>query len=160
VVARPPKLVVLRIGDKGEIEKYLRASENYLNDPGHRRSMKYPFPDIRADCPVCGKRQCATYRGYYLRQVFCPEMEFIGKVAIRTAFCRHRKTRFTLFPDFLIRNRRISRISLTELQSQFQRHHQNIQMAIDDWTEGLGEEFYLPLSTAHEWLSLKFAVPP
>jgi hypothetical protein len=122
--------------------------------------MKYRFPDLRASCLVCGKPECAVYRGYYLRQVYCPEMEFMGKLAIRTAFCRTEGTRFTLFPDFLIRNRRISRISLTEFQSQYQRHKPNLQMTIDEWTEGLGEEFYLPLSTAQEWLSLQFAMPP
>lgn len=122
--------------------------------------MEYPFPDIWSKCPICDRSQCGVYRGYYLRFVFCPEMEFTGQVAIRTGYCRHNEVRFSFLPDFLIRNRRISQLSLTIFQECFERQKKHIKNAIDEWTAGLGEEFFVPISTAHSWRSLTFAVPP
>lgn len=87
-------------------------------------------------------------------------MEFVGRVVVRTGYCRNRKVRFSLLPDFLIRNRRVSRLGLAGIQAYYRSQSNNLKKAIDEWTEGLGEEFYVPLSTAHEWLSLKIPVPP
>ncbi|NJL26306.1 MAG: hypothetical protein HC902_14935 [Calothrix sp. SM1_5_4] len=33
------------------------------------------WPDVRGGCPVCKAAGCATYRGYYVRLMFCPELE-------------------------------------------------------------------------------------
>jgi hypothetical protein len=123
--------------------------------------MKYEgWPDLERKCPLCGEPGCAIYRGYYTRFLFCPEMEFTGKVVIRMAYCKRTKRRFALLPDFVVRARRVSRISLKRLQECFLESGGRLQAAIDAWTEGLGEEFYVPLSSARLYLSLHPLVPP
>lgn len=121
--------------------------------------MPYPFPDIRAHCSVCGESGCAVYRGYYQRIMFCPEMEFLGKVVVRTGFCRRQKQRFALLPDFVIRRRRISRLGQFRL-AENARIHGRVQLAVDELMDGLPDEYWLPISTAHSYLKLQTAVPP
>ncbi len=131
-----------------------------MADPGHYRSMKYDaWPDLSAHCPCCGGKRCAVYRGYYVRYLFCPEMEFVGRLAVRTGFCSRRHRRFALLPDFLFHRRRISRLSRESLRDAFVRHA-HLPRAIDELIAGLGDEFYLPRSTAHSYLHPSFAVPP
>jgi hypothetical protein len=60
----------------------------------------------------------------------------------------------------MIRRRRLSRFSHSELGENFRRRQGRLQEAVDDLVAGLGEEFYLPLSTAYQYLQLKNAVPP
>ena len=123
--------------------------------------MKYEgWPDLERECLLCGEGKCAVYRGYYTRFLFCPEMEFSGRVVIRMGYCRRRKGRFALLPDFVIRLRRVSRLSLAQFRDCHARAGGKIQAAIDAWTEGLGEEFYVPLSTGYGYLSLQIPVPP
>ena len=118
------------------------------------------WPDLSARCLLCHTADCAIYRGYYTRYLFCPEMEFLGLLVIRTAYCKKFDVRFTLLPDFVIRYRRISRLSLERFYECFQSAGSDLKSAIDKLTEGLSEEFYLPLSTAHAYVLSKTAVPP
>lgn len=154
------KTVTIRIHDKAAALKYIEASDAYLLDPGHRKSMVYhEWPDIRKSCPLCKSPGCAVYRGYYSRLLFCTELEFLGLLAIRTGYCKSTQTRFSLTPDFVLAHRRISR--LTTLRLQEARGNQlNILAAIDDLTCDLGEEFFLPISTAHSYLQLRIQHPP
>lgn len=124
--------------------------------------MRYPgWPHLILCCPRCGRGSCAIYRGYYTRLVFCPEMEFFGRLAIRTGYCKTEDERFALLPDFLIPRRRISRLSQEALTQAYLRFRSNrLTGAIDELVAGLGDEFYLPRSTAHSYLHPKFAVPP
>lgn len=118
------------------------------------------WPDIHRDCPVCGETGCATFRGYYRRFMFCPELEVLGLIVIRTGFCRHQRFRFSLIPDFLIRHRRITRFSLTGFGEGRAKLGATIITAIDDLVHGLGEEFDLPVSTAYSYRKLYLAQPP
>lgn len=93
--------------------------------------------------------------------MFCPEMEIPpGPVAVRTGYCRSRRRRFSLLPDFLIPYRRISRFALTALVEARLRPGARMSDAIDGLTGDLGEEFYLPLSTAYSCLKLHLSQPP
>jgi hypothetical protein len=87
-------------------------------------------------------------------------MEFLGLLTIRTGYCKRLDERFTLLPDFVIRYRRISLLSLIRFHECFQEFLGKIQSAIDAFTEGLGEEFYIALSSAYSYVALKIAVPP
>jgi len=87
-------------------------------------------------------------------------MEFCGKIVIRTGFCKRTRRRFAVLPDFVIRYRRISRPSLTRFLECYRGAGGRILLAIDDWTDGLGEEFYVPRSTAHTYLKLQTLAPP
>lgn len=119
------------------------------------------WPNIRLDCPICHQAGCAVYRGYYQRLMACPELEVPpSPVAIRTGFCRRRHVRFSLLPDFLLRYRRLSRFSIARLIEERRRQGARIQDVIDALTADLGEEFYLPLSTAYAYLKLYLAQPP
>ena len=123
--------------------------------------MRYDsWPNLTLRCPRCGGVDCAVYRGYYTRLVFCPEMEFFGRLVIRTGYCKTKKLRFALLPDFLIPRRRISRLSHEALTAAFLLHSERLTNAIDELIAGLGDEFYLPRSTAHSYLNPKFVVPP
>lgn len=121
--------------------------------------MKYPFPKMRDQCPLCGRPECATYRGYYTRFLFCPEMEVAGRIVIRTGSCRSEGRRFALLPDFVLRRCRLSRFGLERLREHRARLSR-LRDAIDEWMDGLVDDFYLPSSTAYGYLTRKFSVPP
>jgi hypothetical protein len=80
-------------------------------------------------------------------------------IAIRTGYCRQKKIRFSLLPDFVIHRRRVSRLTQDQLRLN-QETKKNIQLAIDDLLEGLPEEFYFPLSTARSYLFFSHLPPP
>lgn len=117
------------------------------------------WPDVRASCPVCGAPACAVYRGYYERLAFCAELEFVGRLAVRTGFCKRRRARFSLLPDFLIPFRRLSRFSLDVLAGA-RKAGARATAAIDALNSDLGEEFYLPLSTAYSYFAFAARGPP
>jgi hypothetical protein len=121
--------------------------------------MKFAFPAISGQCPRCGQAACAVYRGYYRRLLLCPEMEFLGPVVIRTAYCRRRQERFALLPTFLIPRRRISRLGFERLREEAARTR-CLNDLIDGWMTGLGDEFYLPRSSARAYLALRLEYPP
>jgi hypothetical protein len=109
---------------------------------------------------LCGEPNCSIYKGYYARLLFCPEMEFMGKIVIRTAYCRRRGQHFSLCPDFVLPRLRVSRLSWIRLQEIFVQVKGCVSEAIDEWTDGLGEEFYVPRSTALAWLAYPIPIPP
>lgn len=109
------------------------------------------WPKIHLKCPVCCRAGCAVYRGYYLRFLFCTELEFTGRITHRTGFCKSTKTRFSLIPDFVLPRRRISLFTHKRLHDAAARRL-TIFAAIDELTSDLGEEFFLPISTAHFYL--------
>jgi len=117
------------------------------------------WPDIHDRCPVCEMAACAVYRGYYQRLMVCHELE-VGpsRVTIRTGLCKKTGRRFSLLPDFLIPYRRMSRFSFIALREA--RSGASVCDAIDALTADLGEEFYLPLSTAYSCLKLHLPQPP
>lgn len=117
------------------------------------------WPEIRGHCPLCGKANCATFRGYYTRFLFCTELEFFGRVAIRTGYCKSQRRRFSFLPDFLFPYRRISLFSLRTFLDGRLRASRLVDV-IDDMTQDLGDEFYLPLSTAYSYLNLPLPQPP
>ncbi len=117
------------------------------------------WPEIGLSCPVCNQAGCAIFRGYYLRFLFCTELEFFGRLVIRTGFCKVEQVRFSLLPDFILYRHRISRFSHERLV-EARVVHQHLVEAIDELVGDLGEEFYLPISTAHSYLSLSVRHPP
>ena len=124
--------------------------------------MRYEgWPDLARQCPLCGRPGCAIYRGYYMRFLFCPEMEFIGQPCHPDRLLQaHENSVLPCCPTSVIRYRRISRLSLERFHECYRGAGGRILPAIDAFTEGLGEEFYIALSTAHAYLALKIAMPP
>lgn len=92
--------------------------------------------------------------------MLCTELEFFGLVVVRTGFCKSQKMRFSLLPDFLIPYRRISLFSLNRFAEAKSRPQTRVTDVIDELTCSLGEEFYLPLSTAYSYLKLHLSQPP
>lgn len=117
------------------------------------------WPRLCDSCPICGRGGCAVYRGYYSRFLFCTELEFTGRLVHRTGYCKSTKTRFSLIPDFVLPRRRISRFTYDRLREP-RLTPVTIQAVIDDLTSDLGEEFFLPLSTAHSYLCFTLGQPP
>lgn len=117
------------------------------------------WPGIHLACPVCSRAGCAVYRGYYSRFLFCTELEFTGRIVHRTGFCKSTKTRFSFIPDFVLPRRRISRFTHNRLREAAVTAP-TILATIDELTSDLGEEFFLPISTAQVYLRLVLAQPP
>ena len=88
------------IPGKMTYEQYLRASEAKEVAPRYSR-MEYAFPEIKEACPVCGETDCAQWRGYYRRFIFCTEMEELKGIFIHVGRCRKTKESFTATPSFL-----------------------------------------------------------
>jgi hypothetical protein len=118
------------------------------------------WPKIHLQCPVCFRAGCAIYRGYYSRFLFCTELEVTGRIVHRTGFCKSTKTRFSFIPDFVLPRRRISRFTHDRLREARVATASTILAAIDELTSDLGEEFFLPISTAHIYLHLILDRPP
>jgi len=122
--------------------------------------MKYnEWPDIRSSCPICSNAECAIYRGYYLRFLFCTELEFVDRIAIRTGYCKTKKERFTLLPSFVAYRRRVSVLTSFRLREAHSRN-KTLSATIDEINSDLGEEFYLPISTASLILKIHLPQPP
>lgn len=92
--------IEIPIPDKMEFEKYLRASEAKEMAPKYSR-MEYDFPEIKEACPVCGDANCAQWRGYHRRFIFCAEMEELKRIFIHVGRCRKTRESFTAAPSFL-----------------------------------------------------------
>jgi NADPH-dependent 7-cyano-7-deazaguanine reductase QueF len=92
--------IEIPIPDKMEFEKYLRANEAKEAAPRYSR-MEYDFPEIKAACPICGNADCAQWRGYYRRLIFCTEMEELKRIYVRVGRCRKTKESFRAVPSFL-----------------------------------------------------------
>lgn len=118
--------------------------------------MDFPFPVIAVLCPVCGKNCGAIYRGYYRRWAVIPNAPFIGWVAVRTAFCKAKRRRFSLFPSFLIPFRGFSRVALLWLWKAWISAPGELTQTVDRWFENMGREVYLSLSTLYS--QLRFTV--
>jgi hypothetical protein len=116
--------------------------------------MEFPFPAIAGACPVCGTACGAIYRGYYRRWVICPRALFIGWVAIRTAFCKHHRRRFALFPEFLIPFRCFSRAAFLRLWQEWREKPAELTDSVDRWFHELKQEVYLSAVTLYSQLRL------
>lgn len=117
------------------------------------------WPRLSEGCPICSGVQCAIYKGYYIRLMYCPELEYVGPVVIRTGMCKSQRTCFSFLPDFLFRFKRISKFSFQSLHECYREQKGRLQSCIDILLEGLGEEFYLPLATAYVYLQYQFLPP-
>ena len=116
--------------------------------------MEFPFPLIRDLCPVCEKPCCAIYRGYYRRWVICPTLLFIGWIAIRTGFCKHKGRRFALFPEFLIPFRAFSRDGFLRLWRAWLEKPGDLANTVDEWFHELSQEVSFSVSTLQSQLRL------
>ena len=116
--------------------------------------MEFPFPMIVGACPVCGRACGAIYRGYYRRWVICPQAVFIGWVAIRTAWCKHERRRFALFPEFLIPFRSFSREALLRLWQAWREKPSELMNSVDRWFHDSDREIYLSMATLYSQLRL------
>ncbi len=91
----------------------------------------------------------------------CPEMEFHGWLAIRTGYCKVKRRRFALIPDFIVPRLRISRLGLVRLLDCYRASGGQWLSALGQWTDGLNdEEFTVPRSTARSYLSRAALMPP
>lgn len=114
--------------------------------------MEFPFPLIAGECPVCGRACGAIYRGYYRRWVVCPTLLFIGWVAVRTAFCKHHKHRFALFPNWLIPFRSFSREAFLKLWIKWREKPSELIDSVDRWFDDFEREVYISGATLHSQL--------
>lgn len=109
--------------------------------------MEFPFPAIAGDCPVCGLNCGAIYRGYYRRGVVCPAALFVGFVAIRTGYCKAKRRRFALFPEFLIPFRGFSRSAFVRLWKTWRETPRELATSVDRWFDGFEQEIFISIST-------------
>lgn len=81
-------------------EQYLRACDAKEAAPRYSR-MEYDFPEIHEACPICRGGDCAQWRGYYRRLIFCTEMEEIRRIFLRVGRCQATGRSFRAVPTFL-----------------------------------------------------------
>jgi hypothetical protein len=155
-----------------EVRQYLNASDAYFKRKrvGRAVSMDFRWPAIAGACPVCGGQCGAIYRGYYRRGVICPSALFVGFVAVRTGFCKARRKRFALFPEFLIPFRSFSRAAFDWLWRAWREQPAALGAAVDRWFDGFEREISLSISTLESQLRfilrqlhaghLAFGIPP
>lgn len=117
------------------------------------------WPDLSIICPCCGAPDCAIYKGYYQRHLVCPELEFEGKMVVRTGLCKTYGIKFSLVPSFVARYKKLSVYGITILQESYRINQNNLHKAIDAMMDSLGEEFYLPGASALRYLSHQFLPP-
>lgn len=117
------------------------------------------WPNIQDKCPVCGRANCASYRGYYERNFICTELEFVGKLVIRTGYCKNKHFRFSLILSFVTYQRILSIKTITNLTELFVKH-KDVFTAVNLLTEDLDDEFYLSLSTAYKAIQWRLKQPP
>jgi len=132
-----------------EVRQYLNASDAYFKRKrqGRAVSMDFPFPAIGGACPVCGGRCGAIYRGYYRRGAICPAALFVGFVAVRTGFCKARRKRFALFPEFLIPFRSFSRTAFAWIWRAWRERPEALGAAVDRWFDPFEREISISIST-------------
>lgn len=63
--------------------------------------MSFPFPNVRIKCLLCGKSQCARWKGYRVRAMICSDLGYAGAIAIHVGHCRTERRDFSYVPDFL-----------------------------------------------------------
>lgn len=117
------------------------------------------WPKLEIGCLHCGAPNCAIYKGYYIRYLVCPELEFIGWIVIRTWLCKTYGIRFSLIPSFIARYKKFSVYGILSLQESYRLNKHDLQKAIDATMDSLGEEFYLPQASALRYLSYQFLPP-
>ena len=117
------------------------------------------WPKLAISCLYCGAPDCAIYKGYYIRYLACPELEFLGWIAIRTWLCKTYGIRFSLIPSFIARSKKFSVYGILSLQESYRLNKHDLQKAIDATMDSLDEEFYLPQASALRYLSYQ-CLPP
>jgi hypothetical protein len=125
----------------------LQAKENGVE----RASVDYPFPNLRKCCLLCGKPNCARWKGYFVRQYQCGILGSCGLIAIHAGHCKNEKRDFCYFPDFLVPGRRLARKSFEKFIDVFQKTHQ-IRVSIDQLLAGFESDLSLALSSAYNFL--------
>ena len=113
--------------------------------------MDYPFPNLRKCCLLCGKPNCARWKGYFVRQYQCGILGSCGLIAIHAGHCKNEKRDFCYFPDFLVPGRRLARKSFEKFIDVFQKTHQ-IRVSIDQLLAGFESDLSLALSSAYNFL--------
>lgn len=103
---------------------------------GRGVSMAYPFPAIAMACPICDGACGAVFRGYYRRWAVCPEVGFMGWLAIRTGYCKVLRRRFALFPSFLVPFRGFSRAAMLLVWRAWRGDVSKLQESVDGWVSG------------------------
>jgi len=93
-------LDIYRLHKKPGIKKYLKLSQQIKLEKNY--DIRIFYPDISKLCPVCGKPECAIWKGYYFRGFLCVTSDGVEKTAIRKGFCNSTKTYFTCPPDIVI----------------------------------------------------------
>jgi hypothetical protein len=92
--------VEVLIPDKLAFDQYLAACEEKLAAEPYSR-MRYPFPSLKESCSLCGGANCAHWRGYQTRLLFCSDMEVRGPILIHVGRCKKTGSSFQATPSFL-----------------------------------------------------------
>lgn len=114
--------------------------------------MSYKFPNIHKACPLCGKAGCVRWKGYYIRTMFCTELKYTGRIAIRVGECRGQNIDFSMFPSFLLPSRRVSKTTLSDFIISGKKMR-NFKKAVDVISEKTPDpDKPVPTSTGYSWV--------
>lgn len=148
--------MVFRITGESDAKQYLEASNHYLADSSCYRRMRFPFPNVRERCLLCGSARCSRWKGYYVRQVVCTRLRYAGPVVIHLAQCGTRGVDYTYWPDMLVPFLQPSIQTLRVFYETWVSHDFDLLQAIDEVVGQVDSEYFLPISVAHCWLRRTF----
>lgn len=100
----------------------IHGCKNYIDASLTRKNnetMAIKFPDIAEKCPLCTRKSCAIWKGYYFRMLECWILGFMGQVCIRKGLCKSTGRHFTMFPDFCIPYLKWGKLSILKLLELF-----------------------------------------
>jgi hypothetical protein len=114
--------------------------------------MDFPFPDIKASCPICQKPGCGDWKGYYSRRVFCFVEDLNENVAIHVGRCKTKRKDFSFLPESFIPYRQITKPSLSRFFGSWLKVG-GLQKSLDIFPQ-IDDSWLVSVSTAWEWIRL------
>jgi hypothetical protein len=144
--------VVFSINGKEDARQYLKASQEYLKDPAPYRRMKYPFPNVRKRCLLCGTRGCSRWKGYYVRNAVCTLMGYAGPIAIHLGQCTRLGVDYTYWPSQLIPYLQPSLDTLKTFYNAWSVSGYSVSAATDEVVGRIQQEYLIAPSVAYLWL--------
>lgn len=110
--------------------------------------MEYPFPDVQAECLLCGRANCARWKGYFVREMVCGVLGFSGPVAIHVGHCQTYGKDWSYYPSFLLWRRLVSKASVLRVISGLIKTRK-ITDCIDELIADIEGVEYFALSSAY-----------
>lgn len=100
---------------------------------------------------MCVRKNCADWKGYYVRGCYCTVIEYIGPIVIHCGRCTATKKDFSYLPTVLIPYKKVSKLTYEIIYENYEKYG-SVKIATEEASDELGDEFYLSYSTTYKCL--------